>query len=179
MPGLLRRILAAVTPRMLRTLITMLELETSQLSECTEELSRVTRGRSQHIWRRFYGHNRKLKKEIQGLAGAKSGEQQNVHAAYWQCHKYHVMSSITTTYAQLDARSHSILHAPMPTQHAMAPMPTQHAIPPNSMPHNSSMLIPPFIHNPTLQALSTIHTYSISNAYCHLYPLISTCQPRT
>ncbi|KAI4826905.1 hypothetical protein KUCAC02_030335 [Chaenocephalus aceratus] len=36
----------------------------------------------------------------------------------------------------------------MPTQHAMAPMPTQHAIPPNVMPHNSSMLIPPFIHNP-------------------------------
>ncbi|KAI4805374.1 hypothetical protein KUCAC02_009996, partial [Chaenocephalus aceratus] len=38
-----------------------LELETTQLSECTEELSRVTRGRSQHILRRFYGHNRKLK----------------------------------------------------------------------------------------------------------------------
>ncbi|KAJ4929361.1 hypothetical protein JOQ06_004970 [Pogonophryne albipinna] len=27
-------------------------------------------------------------------------------------------------------------------------------------------------------ALSTIHTCSISNAYCHFYPLISTCQPR-
>ncbi|KAI4803414.1 hypothetical protein KUCAC02_006963 [Chaenocephalus aceratus] len=34
------------------------------------------------------------------------------------------------------------------TAYSMPPMPTQHAIPPNSMPHNSSMLIPPFIHNP-------------------------------
>ncbi|KAL3060772.1 hypothetical protein OYC64_015171 [Pagothenia borchgrevinki] len=34
------------------------------------------------------------------------------------------------------------------TAYSMPLMPTQHAMPPNVMPHNSSMLTPPFIHNP-------------------------------